>query len=88
MPHACRVARLPVPLVRWHRTRNGAGNPVTGLRHSLSSCRARGHLLGCSRGARIRRRALDHSAAPGRSGSLGAASRGAAGRFTGRGRRE
>ena len=33
-PVAYRVARLPVPLVRRHRTRNGAGKPVTGLRRS------------------------------------------------------
>jgi hypothetical protein len=26
---------MPFPLVRWHRTRNGAGNPVAEMRLSL-----------------------------------------------------
>jgi hypothetical protein len=42
-------------------------------------------IFSCALAARIRHRAANHSAAPGRSDTLGAISRGPAGRFIGRG---
>jgi hypothetical protein len=51
---ACRIAWLPVSLVRRHTIRNGAGNPVTGLRRSSLAHQADFRIPGQRASSRMR----------------------------------